>query len=106
MTTIRIFILSFIVLIGFASAAAAQTTPNFDPGRYILSNGDPMLGDNIYSAPSVCDWNGDGSKDLLVGVFYTGSVVLFLNQGTNSDPVFGSGTLVEADGAPINVGYG
>lgn len=37
------------------------------------------------------DWNGDGRPDLVTGTF-SGSVQLFLNSGTASDPRFGSGT--------------
>jgi len=80
--------------------------PNFAPGQYILSNDKPMLGDNVYSDPCVADFNNDGKKDLLVGVFYDGYIYLFLNEGTDADPVFGEGTLLEADGVPISVGYG
>jgi|GEM_PF-1549357 len=40
-----------------------------------------------YSIPCVCDWNNDGKKDLLVGDEY-GYVTLFLNSGTDENPVF------------------
>jgi hypothetical protein len=79
---------------------------DFGPGRYVVADGVPILHDNSYSFPHVCDWNGDGTKDLLVGVFFEGNVYLFLNQGTDDDPVFGEGTLLEADGEPISVGWG
>lgn len=78
----------------------------FGPGRYVLADDLPMLTDNNYSIPHVCDWNGDGKKDLMVGVFFEGNVYLFLNQGTDESPVFGEGTLLAADGEPISVGYG
>ncbi len=91
----------------------SHTTPgfvpariDFGPGRYVPAGELPMLTDNNYSIPHVCDWNGDGMKDLLVGVFFDGNVHLFLNQGTDENPVFGEGTLLSADGEPISVGYG
>ncbi len=97
---------SFVFTLVLTASLAAQTSPNFDPGQYLLSNGDPILGDKLYSAVSVCDWNDDGKKDLLVGVIQNGNLYLFLNQGTNSDPVFGQGARMEADGIPISVGHG
>ena len=78
---------------------------DFGPARYVLTDGVPMLTDNSYSIPHVCDWNGDGNRDLLVGVFYAGNVHLFLNEGTDENPVYGEGALLEADGVPISVGY-
>ncbi len=86
--------------------AAAQNAPNFAPGQYILSDNRPMEGDNLLTAPNVCDWNDDGRKDILVGLFYRGNIDLFLNQGTDADPVFWPGTRLQADGVDISVGYG
>jgi hypothetical protein len=80
--------------------------PNFSPGCYILSDEQPITGDNVYSSPEVADWNADGLKDLMVGVFFEGNIWLYLNEGTDSEPLFGEGTLLEADGTPISVGYG
>lgn len=93
-----------------AAILSAQTltaeTPNFAPGRYLLSNGMPAMGDNIFSDPCVADFNNDGRKDLLLGVYYYGHIYLFLNEGTDDDPIFGAGTILEADGFPIRVGFG
>jgi len=65
-----------------------------------------MLGDNIYSAADVCDFNADGKKDLLVGVFNEGNIWAFINQGTDSNPVFKTGGMLSADGKIISVKYG
>ncbi len=96
-----------------AQTTPAQSTPetmptraDFGPGRYVLVDALPILTDNSYSIPHVCDWNGDGNKDLLVGVFYEGNVYLFLNQGTDDNPVMSEGALLAADGEPISVSYG
>jgi hypothetical protein len=90
----------------FCSPAFTQEVPNFAPGQYLLGNDKPMMGDNSHSSPEVADWNNDGNKDIMVGVFYNGNIYLYLNEGTDSDPVFGDRTLLEADGEPISVGYG
>ncbi len=53
------------------------------------------------SAPYVLDWNGDGSKDLLVREsrgFYS-----FLNVGTDSSPLFANKIPVIADGLPLQL---
>ena len=52
------------------------------------------------------DWNNDGAKDLLVGEFTGGYVNLFLNQGTDLNPVFNGYSKVESGGVPISVSYG
>jgi len=89
-----------------AAPLFGQGAPEFQPGKYLLTNGSPILPTNRVTAPAVCDWNADQAKDLLVGTFYKGNVYLFLNVGTDNDPVFAGGTMLEADGKPISVGYG
>jgi hypothetical protein len=100
-------VLCFLAAAGFVCTLAfAQEMPNFAPGQYLLSNNKPLLGDNAFSDPCVADFNNDGKKDLMVGYFYYGNINLYLNEGTDSDPVFGEGTKLEADGQPILVGSG
>ena len=52
------------------------------------------------------DWNNDGKKDLLVGQYSNGNIWLFLNQGTDVQPAFGSGQKLQAGGANITTSYG
>ncbi|MFH2000970.1 MAG: hypothetical protein ABIK28_14910 [Planctomycetota bacterium] len=56
--------------------------------------------------PFVVDWNNDGLKDLLVGEFTQGYINLYLNQGTNLNPVFNGGTQLQSNGSPITTTYG
>jgi hypothetical protein len=35
----------------------------------------------------VADWNQDGKKDILVGVFSRGNIWLYLNEGTDAEPI-------------------
>jgi hypothetical protein len=79
--------------------------PDLDPGVYIYDGGSPLQV-AVMSAPTVIDWNNDGKKDLLVGQFTSGNIVLFLNQGTDANPVFSGSTLVESSGVPISTSYG
>jgi len=56
------------------------------------------------SNPCVVDWNNDGLKDLLVGEA-TGYILLFLNQGTDLNPVFNGSTKIESNGKSIMVSH-
>jgi DNA-binding beta-propeller fold protein YncE len=53
--------------------------------------------------PFVADWDNDGRKDLLVGAA-DGTVLLYLNTGSEDAPSFGAGALLQAGGTPIAVG--
>jgi hypothetical protein len=52
--------------------------------------------------PWVCDWNNDGRKDLLVGQEGIGApsnVYVYLNQGSDAEPVFNESTPVLRNGS-------
>jgi hypothetical protein len=78
--------------------------PVFKRGKNIKVGG-TVLDVGRYSVPSVCDWNNDGRKDLVVGQFWDGKVRLYINRGTDSCPVFTAFTFLEADGEVISVGH-
>jgi WD40 repeat protein len=42
-----------------------------------------------FSDPYVVDWNNDGKKDVVMGL-KSGEVFVFINRGTNQQPLFGS----------------
>ena len=44
-----------------------------------------------HAAPFVCDFDGDGLKDLLVGQFKDGLLWIYRNEGTNSEPKLAAG---------------
>jgi len=71
--------------------SGTDESPQFGTGVTVLSG----LGPNI--AVFVVDWNNDCKKDLLIGRG-AGDVIVYENTGTDSAPVFGSGTGV------VNVG--
>ena len=54
------------------------------------------------SNPDVVDWDEDGKKDLIIGSESgTGTVRLYLNQGTNANPVFTTFSYIYCGGSPI-----
>jgi hypothetical protein len=87
------------------ASAVANALPVLDAGVYI-KNGSSDLQVSYYSAPTVVDWNNDGKKDLVVGQFTSGNVVLFLNVGTDDNPVFNGSTLIQSGGTPITTSCG
>ena len=59
-----------------------------------------------YSVPSLADWNNDGLTDLVVGektAAGTGKVRVYLNSGTNADPVYGSFVFAQGAGGDLSV---
>jgi hypothetical protein len=57
--------------------------------------------DNL--APFEIDYNHDGNRDILVGTA-EGKIALFINAGTDTDPVFSHYDFLTADGHIIDVG--
>ena len=77
--------------------------PELGSGSNIEAGGVPI---NVggRAAPAVDDWNGDGKKDLLVGNF-DGNIKIFLNEGTDTAPVFNSSyNLMFSNGREVNIG--
>ena len=59
---------------------------------------------NNNSWPWICDWDEDGRKDLLVGqegISQPCNVYVYINEGTNTAPVFGDSTPVLFNGMPL-----
>ena len=58
------------------------------------------------AVPAMADWNGDGVNDLLVGDktdATTGKVRVYLNQGTNTAPVFSTFTYAQTTTGDLTV---
>jgi hypothetical protein len=53
------------------------------------------------ASPCVVDWNEDGKKDLLMGNG-SGEIFLYLNEGSNEQPVFGKP--IKLNGGSLDVG--
>ena len=84
-----------IVLIGLNALNALVLGDDLAPPVRLEAAGKPIDTDTGHAAPFVCDFDGDGVKDLLVGQFMGGvsggSLLVFHNEGTNMAPKFAAG---------------
>ena len=78
----------------------------FEAGFKIAAGGTPIDVKVGHLVPDVVDWNNDGKKDLVVGQFKEGAIRLYLNEGTDSKPVFGEFSLLAAGEKPIKLDAG
>ena len=60
-----------------------------------------MINVGTNSAPVVVDWNEDGELDMLLGNESPGNVRLYINDGSDSAPVFSSYSLVQSGSTAI-----
>jgi len=80
-------------------------SPDLEAGVYIQDTGGPIDVD-AHLIPTCVDWNEDGAKDLLVGQYSDGNINLYLNQGSDFDPLFTGSVFLESGGVPITTSYG
>ena len=73
---------SGLVFVAFACNAGDDLAP---PVR-LECGGQPIDVDVGHAAPFVCDFDGDGLRDLLVGQFQKGKLRIHRNVGTNREP--------------------
>lgn len=80
-----------LVLAGLIPAEnVAPSAELADPVR-IEAAGKPIDTEIGHAAPFVCDFDGDGLKDLMVGQFGDGLLWIYRNEGTNSEPKLAAG---------------
>jgi hypothetical protein len=75
------------------------------PGELLQAFGVP-LAPGTYSIPCVADWNGDGRKDLLVGYQNAHKIAVYINSGTDAQPVFTNVYNLQAGGQDIYIPAG
>ena len=80
--------------------------PEIDAGSAVACAGLPISVTSGYSTPFVVDWNNDGMKDLLVGQLANGKIRLYLNAGTDAQPVFNAFTYIQSSSTDITTTYG
>jgi hypothetical protein len=86
------FRLLILVIAGVISAANIASSAELEPPVRLEVAGKPIDAAEIgHAAPFVCDFDGDGLKDLLVGQFKDGLLWIYRNEGTNSEPKLAAG---------------
>jgi hypothetical protein len=86
--------------------SVASSESRFAPGVMLMAGGEPIDIEIGHLVPCVTDWNSDGKKDLLVGQFRSGAIRLYLNRGTDAEPVFDEFSMLHAGGKPIRLDAG
>ena len=72
----------------------------------LLKDGAGILTVQMQAIPTITDWNEDGKKDLIVGQYVNGNIIVYLNTGTDVHPEFSGSFKVLSSGVPISVTYG
>ncbi len=97
----------FIIAIFCGAAFLSLPTLRADPVQLRpatnLYAGTTVMDVGDWAIPCVTDWNGDGRKDLLVGYRYADKIAVFLNVGTDAQPVLTNSYNLQAGGVDIVV---
>lgn len=77
----------------------------FAQGERLRAGGSPLslAASRGHARLDLCDWNNDGLRDVMVADG-SGTVTLFLNQGSKKRPALRKGQKVAAGGKPIEIG--
>ncbi len=85
---LKVFVLILTATLPFENTGLSEDLAQ--PVRLEVA-GKPIDTDIGHAAPFVCDFDGDGIKDLLVGQFGQGILWIYRNEGTNSEPKLAAG---------------
>ncbi|MBN1974442.1 MAG: VCBS repeat-containing protein [Sedimentisphaerales bacterium] len=80
-----------LVLTGIISLQTAALSKELEQPIRLEAAGKPIDTETGHAAPFVCDFDGDGVQDLLVGQFKDGQLWIYHNEGTNSQPKLAAG---------------
>ncbi len=80
-----------VVVIGLSISESLGAQAELAPPVRLEAAGKPIDTDVGHAAPFVCDFDGDGTQDLLVGQFGDGLLWIYRNEGTNVEPRLAAG---------------
>lgn len=87
-------------------AGSPATASDLAPGVRIEAGGKAIDVEVGHAAPHYVDFDGDGTKDLLVGQFGGGKLRIYKNVGSNENPRFNGFTFLKAGGKIASVPAG
>ena len=73
-------------LLGLVPLQSAVLGDELAPPVRLEAAGGAIDTETGHAAPFVCDFDGDGVQDLLVGQFGSGLLTIYRNEGTNAEP--------------------
>jgi hypothetical protein len=92
------------------SGSSAPELPGLGEPKRLLAGGDPITAVIGHAAPFVVDYDGDGVRDLIVGMFGSdddgvtgGTGRFYRNTGTNAAPEYEAFVPLMAKGRPISM---
>jgi len=100
-----LFAVAVVALLTLGATPLCAQAPELEKGVYVYDGNLPLEVDR-HSSPCVIDWNNDNKKDLVIGQFGYGYIWLFLNQGTDLNPVFNGGSYIYSGSVPISANSG
>ncbi len=81
----------YAILMALALLGSGGLAPDLAPPVRLEAAGKPIDTDIGHAAPFVCDFDGDGADDLLVGQFGEGILWIYRNKGTSARPKLAAG---------------
>ena len=98
------FLIGTCALAALATPLVAQRSPQLAKPVRLKAGGEIIdTGKHIaHAGPLLCDYDGDGKQDLLVGNF-KGHIQVYRNVGTNTRPKLEDKGLLQGDGKVIRV---
>ncbi len=79
------------VVVGLSVSESLAAQAELAPPVRLEAAGKPIDTDVGHAAPFVCDFDGDGTQDLLVGQFGDGLLWIYRNEGTDAEPRLAAG---------------
>jgi hypothetical protein len=95
-----------LVITSLAPCQAGKLAADLAPPVRIEASGEFIDTEGGHAAPFVCDFDGDGVQDLLVGQFADGALWIYRNEGTNTRPRLAVGVKFKDGSADGVVPYG
>lgn len=86
------------VLLGLAAVGSAMADDELATPVRLEAGGKAIDTEVGHAAPFVCDFDGDGVQDLLVGQFGGGQLWVYHNEGTNAQPKLAAGVKFKEGG--------